>query len=97
MEEIKEGIYLIPDNLRAIIKDGGKTLVVQKRKGRNPYLKEGEYRCKDCTHRIKGYPYKSEKTRWYKSFVCEMKPKGEDCFYGCKDYGKPCEHFNLKP
>lgn len=97
MKEIKEGMYLIPDNLRAIIKNGGKTLVLQPRKGRNPNLKEGEYRCKDCTHRIKGYVYKSEKTRWYKSFVCEMKPKGEDCFYSCKDYGKPCEHFNLKP
>ena len=95
MKEIKEGVYLIPDNLRAIIKDGGKTLVVQERKGRNPYLKEGEYRCRDCTHFIKGYW--SKKVKWYTTFVCDKKPKGDGCFYACHYYGKPCENFNLKP
>lgn len=100
MKEIKEGVYLIPDNLRAIIKDSGKTLIIQKRKRINPHLKEEDYRCKNCIHRVKGYCYKN--IRWYESFVCEMKPKGEGdfgqkYFYSCSDTGKPCEHFSLKP
>ena len=94
--ELKEGTYTIPDNLRMQLLKGGKTLVVTQRKGINPHLKEGEYRCKDCTHFVTGYW--SKNIRWYSSKVCDQKPKKQEgCFYACHYYGKPCSKFELKP
>ena len=96
MKEIKEGTYEIPENLRAIVTNSGKTLIVQKRKARSPYLPEGEYRCKDCVHFILGR-WSANPKYTYKTRVCEMKPKkNEGCYHSCPDYGKPCEHFVLK-
>ena len=93
MDTLKEGEYRIPEDLRAIIINPT-TIRVQKRKARSPILGEGEYRCKDCEHWVKGYALKHQ---WYTSHVCEMKPKRtEGLFYAQCDYGKPCENFKLR-
>ena len=94
METLKEGTYNIPEDLRVVVINPT-TIKVQKRKARSPILKEGEYRCRDCIHWIKGHTYKSHPHYW--AVVCEMKPKGDGgLFYAQHYYGKPCEHFQLK-
>jgi hypothetical protein len=91
METLKEGTYNIPEDLRVLVINPT-TIRVQKRKART--LQEGEYRCKDCAHRIKGRALKSYT---YLTDVCEMKPKKtEGLFYFQPYYGWKCEHFKLR-
>jgi hypothetical protein len=91
--EITEGVYDIPDGYRAKILIGAKQISIQKRKPR--CIEEGDYRCKDCIHRVEGYPTRH---RWYTSFVCELKPKKtvEGSFYAAPYGQKACKDFDLR-
>lgn len=97
--ELKEGIYTIPDNLRMYLEPGCKMLVVKKRVDR--HIPQGDYRCKDCIHRIKGKMLPS-KDYWIHKMddVCEKRVKaviGETTYYYGAPYNKKrCEMFGLR-
>lgn len=91
---LQEGEYLIPDGYS--VKKVGNTLQVYKSK-RN-VLPEGEYRCKDCKHYVKGFSLNSG---WYETNVCDMQPKritkeGRYTYKAAQKYGLPCVKFELK-
>ena len=87
---LKEGEYFIPDGYS--VKKVEQTLQVYKSKANR--LSEGEYRCKDCKHRVKG---KTFGRQYYDTMVCELKPKKENGLFYCAPlYGKLCEKFELK-
>ena len=94
MQTLKEGEYIIPDGL--VVKRRGKMLKVYKTVRK--YLVEGQYRCRDCAHNVKGY---TTSVRWYMSDVCECKPKridkdGRQLYYTVRKYGMPCNNFDLR-
>lgn len=92
--ELQGWEYTIPEGYVAKIVKG--KIIVKRRVGFSPRLKEGEYRCKHCIHFVLGFWSHNPKYR-YKTYVCDKKPKKHgDCFYSCHDYGKPCENFELK-
>ena len=85
---------MIPDGLS--IRKVGKTLQVYKSKSNR--LSEGEYRCKDCKHYVKGF---SNNSAWYETMICELTYKrttkeGRTCYKAVNKYAKPCGFFELK-
>lgn len=96
--ELKEGIYTLPDNLRAVVEKG---IVKVFPKSRTKNLKErGIYRCKDCTHYVLG---RAKAGKSYLDRVCELRPKKntskqypeQELYYAALKYGIPCEKFEL--
>jgi hypothetical protein len=92
--ELQEGTYQIPDGLS--VKQVGRTIEVYKSKKKT--LEEGDYRCKDCIHYVKGL---GKQSGGWETMVCEEKPAGEDKkgvmrYYAMSKYGKPCESFKLR-
>ena len=90
---LSEGIYEIPEELTIKILPGARRISVQKKKSKT--IAPNDYRCKDCVHQFKGY---CTRHRWYKSDVCELKPKRDipDTFYAAPYNRKACEKFKLK-
>lgn len=91
---LKEGEYMIPDGLS--IKKVGRILQVYKSKTNR--LSEGEYRCKDCKHYVRGY---SSNSAWFETMVCELLYKrstkeGRPYYKAVNKYAKPCDKFELK-
>lgn len=95
-ETLSEGQYLIPDGYKATVANG----VVEISIKRDNHIKEGEYRCKDCIHRVQGH----STANFLRAWVCELKPKTsrnpisatQKLFYSAPLYGKICEHFQKK-
>lgn len=93
--ELEIGDYVIPDGCS--IMRSGRTLLVYETKSNK--LKEGDYRCKDCIHYIKGY---SPNSGWFETTVCRMFPKrmskdGKRMLYkAAYKYGKPCDSFKMR-
>ena len=87
--KLLNGEYSIPDGCTAKIV--GRTVVVYERKRKK--LSPTEYRCKDCIHRVEGH---SLQHQYYRTMVCELKPKGKNLYYGAPLYGKPCDNFEKK-
>jgi hypothetical protein len=87
------GEYKIPEDCCAKVM--GKTITVKKKACLK--LPEGEYRCKDCKHRVRGISITH-----YETDVCELKRKGlcsydgKVHYYACQAYDKICENFELK-
>ena len=86
---LQEGEYLIPDGYT--VKKVGRTLKVYKSKSNR--LSEGDYRCKDCKHYVKGFDTISG---WYETDVCDMIPKrltkeGRYAYKAVPKYNLPCE------
>lgn len=91
--EIQEGIYDIPDGCIAKLLPGAKKISIQKRKDR--HIQSGDYRCKDCCHRVEGH---CTHHTWYTSMVCDLRPKKTlpNTFYAAPYGQKSCEKFELK-
>lgn len=92
--KLQEGEYMIPDGLS--IRKVGRILKVYKPKDNR--LSEGEYRCKDCKHYVRGF---SSNSAWYETMVCELILKrttkeGRPCYKAVNKYKKPCEKFELR-
>jgi len=61
-------------------------------------LVEGEYRCKDCKHYVKGF---SSNSAWFETNVCELLFKrttkeGRPCYKAVNKYNLPCDKFEHK-
>lgn len=100
MEEIKPGLYIVPDGYRVVLKDHNRAIEIRE-KERNP---EG-YRCKDCRHFVRGYTSYHE----YTTTVCDLKPKtlseamrksiaairfgDKQLYYHVTKYDKTCSKF----
>ena len=92
--KLQEGEYMIPDGLS--IKKVGRVLQVYRSKAN--HLSEGEYRCKDCKHYVRGF---SSNSAWYETMVCDLLYKrstkdGRPCYKAVNKYAKPCDKFVLK-
>lgn len=96
-ETLSIGKYRLPDGCKAIV-SGGEIEISIKKDNR---IKEGDWRCKDCKHRIEG---KTSLNAWTMSWVCELKPKqvrnprfaGQKLFYCANRNDKVCENFERK-
>lgn len=95
--ELTEGVYEIPESLRAIVNKGGRTVTIKKKTGVNK-IAEGDYRCKDCIFWTKGRTYLAKKHSHFQTFVCSQLPKNVEktVFYHKNYCDKPCEKFKLK-
>lgn len=96
-ETLSIGEYRIPDGCKATVHNG----VVEISVRRDNRIKEGDWRCKDCKHRIKG---KTSINAYYPSWVCALKPKqvrnprfaNRKLYYCANRNDKACENFELK-
>lgn len=96
IQELSEGVYIIPVQFRGIIVRGNEIHIFPRTK---TTLKE--YRCKDCKYRQLG---PATINAWHESMICTQRPKqilnpkfkSKKIFYAAPYYGKPCEHFKLK-
>lgn len=96
-ETLSEGRYRIPEGYKATIHQGLVEISVKK----DNRIKEGDWRCKDCKHRIKG---KSSINAYYPSYVCRLKPKqvrnsrfaNRKLYYCANRNDKACENFERK-
>ena len=91
---LQEGEYTIPEGYTA--KKVGSILQVYKSK--KNVLSDGEYRCKDCKHYVKGY---SSNSGWCETMVCGLMlkrttKKGRPVYKAAQKYGIPCDKFELK-
>lgn len=95
MKMLSEGIYLIPEGCKAIVSGGAIQISVKK----DNRIKYGDWRCRDCKHRIDG---KVSLNAW--TWVCELKPKAirnprfasQKIFYCANRNDKACENFEFK-
>ena len=88
------GEYIIPDG--CVVKLAKGRIVVSERVVRG--LAPGDYRCRDCVHRILGHCNNSG----HSTMVCEKRPKpgglfGFALFYHAPMYQTPCANFELDP
>lgn len=107
MNELPIGIYDIPKDCRAVVLEGGRQIEIKKKKNIHGSL---SFRCKHCKHYVSGhtnyYSYTTMvcdvKPKTFSEWT--MKQKMKSRFYdsdvkfyrGAKEYGKPCEMFELK-
>ena len=95
-ETLSEGSYLIPEGCKATVHNG----VVEISVRRDNRIKYGDWRCKDCKHRIKG---KTSINAYYPSWVCALKPKqvrnprfaNRKLYYCANRNDKACENFEI--
>ena len=91
------GEFGIEEGYRAFVK-GGDSVCVVKRKERSNRIKEGDFRCRDCKHRVKG---RCRGNSVYETMVCEIRPKenagGQKLFYCSPAFRFPCENFEYDP
>lgn len=86
MEILKEGEYIVPDEL--VVHHYRGRIEVTKRIDRR--LDKEDIRCRDCKHFVRG----RAKSKDYLTDVCEEKPKEtEGFFYSVSPYGKVCAKF----
>lgn len=90
---LEEGVYQIPDCLRAVISKN--TVKVFKRKVKEP---QEVRNCGKCIHQKLGR--KTMLNQWYDSPYCEMKPKtinGKlDYFYSAHNTHPACGNFEKR-
>ena len=107
MEKIKIGIYEIPDDCRAVILAGGRTLEVRRKKEKR--IGADEPRCFRCKHFVSGHSILHAWT----TMVCDAKPKTLSdamerwkanhpkfkdyvLYYSANRYDKACEKYEPK-
>lgn len=96
-ETLSMGSYRIPEGCKATIVNGVVEISVKK----DNRIKEGDWRCKDCKHRIEG---RTSINAHYTSWVCELKPKtilnprfsNQKLYYCANRNDKVCEKFERK-
>lgn len=96
-ENLSEGRYLIPDGYKATVSNG----VVEISVKRDNRIKDGDWRCKDCKHRVEG---RTSINVHHTSWVCELKPKtilnprfaNQEIYYCANRNNKACENFERK-
>lgn len=90
MIELKEGDYKVADGYTYHVSNH----IVHIKKKTGHQRKDGDYRCIECAHRVLGRCYKNR--RW-ETFVCEVKPKGDNLFYCAPTHGgRDCKNFERK-
>ena len=96
-QTLEIGQYAIPEGCKATVSGGVIEISIKK----DNRIKEGDWRCKDCKHRIDG---KTSLNAWTMSKVCELKPKqvrnhrfaNQKLFYCANRNDKACENFERK-
>lgn len=106
MNELSIGTYDIPQDCRVVVLEGGRQIEIRKKKN----LHDLSYRCKHCKHYVEGhtnyYAYTSmvcdAKPKTFSEWTMRQKMKSRfynpnvKFYWGAKEYGKPCEMFELK-
>ena len=96
-QTLEIGQYAIPEGCKATVSGGVIEISIKK----DNRIKEGDWRCKECKHRIDG---KTSLNAWTMSKVCELKPKqvrnprfaNQKLFYCANRNDKACENFERK-
>lgn len=91
------GVYRVEEGYRAIT-DKGQVVRVLKRLVRYNRIQEGDYRCRDCKHRIQGW---CKQNSVYPTSVCEMRPKVSSgprpLHFVAGAHSHICQHFEYDP
>lgn len=96
-ETLSEGYYLIPEGYKATVHNGMVEISVK----RDNRIKDGDWRCKDCKHRIEG---RASINAYFPSYVCALKPKqvrntrfaSLKLYYCANRNDKACGNFERK-